>query len=657
MRAYTQTIRVTFQSEAAAHKAQLRILPLYHDFRAAFSSRWDDSTVNDMRAAQVMAKYGQEGTFYLNSLGNWYQDSKETGIVAPADPGAEIPRILLAGGNSLGGHTLNHEMTPALSKNAAFKEILGLRVALESHAASPVVSFVYPFVFIQSPLRGGVDRADIEEMLRRSGYYDLAEDNYNSAPNGAPRPSGLLDARFVIMDGHAADAGLTQFLATPAGDDRPLFLVTMHAWVSAWGGPEFPLLDAIYKKWSGRDDLWYTTPNHYAAYRYQSLYSQLDVRVKGRVLTAQLLRPDPLDLDDGTPLTFEVDGAGKADIVSAECASAEVKPAALGDSYAFDLFHDRDRGPIESYAETDNPSNSDQLDAARDGSGPLQALLFRRGPLLSLVLHNNTAQPLANLNVTFRLPLRWQQGVVHRQVEALAAGASVKLDVSLAERPDPAHYSDGLEYDVAQIDYQGQARSRLYATSEIQDGEPAPSFARNGFLILGPLPGDVVGLDPRRLSEDFFSGQAVRKSYTLPTGETVQWKALDPARASILDPDIIPTTGKNNIPASYLWDKSIYTPHTGLAWLLYGTVVSPETQTVRGVFCKECVKQISLNGKAVPGDQLDLKKGRNDIRIFYVPTMATKSDYTENNYGCYFRLTGADGRPVESLLFERPQIP
>ena len=87
MDAYTQTLVVSFKSEAAARQAQVVIAPLYHDLSAAFSTRMDDSNLNDLMVAEVLAKYGQKGTFYLNSPKNWWQDSNATGITVPQNPG------------------------------------------------------------------------------------------------------------------------------------------------------------------------------------------------------------------------------------------------------------------------------------------------------------------------------------------------------------------------------------------------------------------------------------------------------------------------------------------------------------------------------------------------------------------------------------------
>ena len=654
MGSYSQTILVTFKSEAAARQARLRLAPLYHDLRAAFSTRMDDCDLNDLRVAEMMARYGQKGTFYLTDLNNWYQDSTETGVKVSGDPAVEVPRRLLAGGNSIGDHTLAHEMLPALSKNSAFWEIMGDRVALETRIASPVLSFVYPFMVFKSQLRDGHDRADLEEMLRRSGIYQLAENNYNEEWD-----SGLQDGLFITQDTHSYGGRYVDAIITQARgkEERPLFLITMHAWVREWGGPEFPKLEEIYRKWSGREDLWYCNVNQYAAYRYQARYSRLETSVERNVLKAVLARPDPLDLNDLTPLTLMVEGVSQQEVVSVESPGAEVRQVSLDGPYAFDLFHDKSRGEVEVYAEADNPGNADQLGDAKSGLQGLRALLHRKGRLLSLVLRNDGNQALRDIRVVFRLPLRWKDGVVRKQVASLAEGASVTLEVPLTERSAPEHYSDGLEYDVAQVDFRGQRRGRLYAVCEVPGDEPAAFFARNGFWMLGPLPGDMADFDPQVFAKAFLEGEPPAREYTVPWGGALNWRSLKPANASILDPDIIPTTGKSNIPESFKGDPSLYFSHTKVHYVLYGRIVSPEDQTVRAVFGRDCMKRLSLNGRIVEGDELALKKGSNDVRILYAPAQGIGSSYDISNYGCYFRLTDAEGKRVEDVRFEKPPAP
>lgn len=93
----------------------------------------------------------------------------------------------------------------------------------------------------------------------------------------------------------------------------------------------------------------------------------------------------------------------------------------------------------------------------------------------------------------------------------------------------------------------------------------------------------------------------------MPWGENLHWRTLEASKASILDPDIIPTTGKWNNPKSYQDDPSLYFPYTKVHYVLYGRIVSPDDQTVRAVFNLECVKRLSVNGRTVDDGELALK--------------------------------------------------
>lgn len=650
----TQILFITFRSEEAAQHARLRMCGLYHDYRAAFSTRMDDSNLNNLRVAEVMRRFGQKGTFLLNDPDHWWQDSTETGISAPADPAKEISSRLLADGNSIGGHTLSHEMVPALSKNAAFREILGARVALETASASPNVVFVFPFIFYQSRLRDGKDRADLDEMLRRSGYYSLAEDHYNEDWD-----SGMSDAVFVALDGSPDyDRMAEQRIArSMSGEKRPLFLVTMHAWVNAWGGPDYPKLGQVYQKWSDRKDWWYCNVSQYSAYRYQFLHTKVATFAAGNVLRVVLTRPDPRDLGDLTPLTFRLDGVEEGDVVEIKSADVEVLRVASDAGCTFDLFHSRQHGTPEIYAKVENKTNAPEPAPDATETEGLQTWIHRTPEGIDLNLHNTGREPLRDLRVIFRLPLAWATGVIRNSVSVIKAGETISLKLPFREAPDEDNNRDGSEFDCAQIDFQAKHRVRVYATCESPSVEPATYLARNGFWVLGPLPGDVADFDPRAFAEQFLKSKAIRSSYPTSWGEPLTWKTLPATRASLLDPDIIPTAGRPNVPANYPWDPAVYFAHRKLSYLLYGRIVASDTRTIRAVFSRGAVKALWQNGEKVDGDTLNLKSGKNDIRIFYEPAPDPATTFDENNYGCYFRLVGDDGERVKDVIFERPPAP
>jgi len=652
MDSYSQVVSVTFKSTASALRARPAIAPLYRDLSAAFSTRMDDNNVDAVRVAEVMALYGQKGTFYLNDPTSWWEDNARSGGAMLDDPARAVPRSLLATGNSIGGHTLSHEYLPAQSKNSAFREIMGIRVALEIQTSTPIHSFTYPFMYFGSSIRGGIDRADLEEMLRRAGFYQLAENKYSDG-----RETSLQDGTFIVVDGELM-GGLSEesIIAKSLGPDaRPLFLVTMHPWVRQWGGSGFPKLADTYRRWSGRKDWWYCNINEYAAYTYQAGHTKILASVSGNVLRLSMKRPDPLDLGDMIPLTLTIDDVDAKDVVSVNCPGAEVKLLEIGGRFAFDLCHDSDRKMIAVYGESKNPSNDSEMRVLNSFEG-MRAFLFRRENILMLRIANVGNSDLREIRVVFRLPLRWTQGVISRRVETMAPASTTSLEIPLDGRLDADGYSDGEEYCVAQIDFLGERRARLYATCEIHENEPPPFFSRNGFLIMGPLPGDMVEIDPQVFDPDFPSASSQLRDYTVPWGKSLVWRYLDPADAAFLDPDIIPTTGRSNTVDLPKWHSSSYYPHTPVHYILDGRIMSPDARNIRAVFQRDFVTRLSLNGARIDGGELALKKGTNVLRILYTPPVGSKSQFNEHNYGCYFRLEDSCGKRVKDVRFVRPPL-
>jgi len=197
----------------------------------------------------------------------------------------------------------------------------------------------------------------------------------------------------------------------------------------------------------------------------------------------------------------------------------------------------------------------------------------------------------------------------------------------------------------------------VYAVCESAPETPEKVFARDGFWVLGPLPGDKANFDPVEFSTPFMAGGVPETSYAVHWVGSIAWKALQPARAMILDPDIIPTSGKANTPDNYPGDAFVYSSHTNVHYLLYGRILSPEDRNVRLVIGRGSVKRLSLNGQRVEGATLALRKGANDVRILYAPSLAAGATFNEANYGCYFRLTDADGKRMDDVSFERPPKP
>jgi len=653
---YTQTIEIRFKTVEAATKARLHVAPLYHDLAAAFSSRWDDNMLDDLRLQGIMAKYKQTGTFYLTDPAGWYSPS-ETGVTFTGNPALTFAQALLRGGNSIGGHTLTHEFLPALSKNRAFREILGVRVEREVNSQSPVVCFTYPFVSYKAEADPVRSHEDLEEMIARSGYLFLGEHHPDVA--GATR---FPDAIFISCDGGTWGSARLEEEARKTRDaaERPLFLSTMHAWQKQWGGPTFPKLVQQYEKWGHEKNWWYCNQNQYASYRTQFSRTDLRTERRGGTLTATLERADPLDLNDLTPISLVVEGVSRGEIASVSCPTAQVRAFPLQGRYGFDLFQDGNRGLPLTFAKVENPENlSDPAAAKAAPEIPgLRAILYRKDGELVLTLVNGGVGVLRDIHVTFRLPLRWEAGVVRQTVEDMDPGASRTARIPLEKRTEDFAFVSDDEFDVAQIDLVDSKRVRLYSTCRVKGPDADPSYPRDGFLALGPLPRDRSDFDYAKFTEAFLGGASPKGDYGLFEGVNVRWRAPGPAETSFLDPDIVWTTGKSASLTFYTWDANLHYKYgADLHFLLWGKVVSPDRRTVKAVFVPSCVERISVNGKPMEGSAIRLRKGVNDLRILYVPAPNPWSCFSERCYGAYFRLVDVNGERLKDLRFERPKAP
>ncbi|MFI5931842.1 Ig-like domain-containing protein [Actinoplanes sp. NPDC051494] len=114
------------------------------------SFTYDDGSSDQMEAAEIMARYGFKGTFYLNSslLG-------ASGRLSVAQATA-----LQTAGNEIGGHTVTHADLPTLSPDEQARQICGDRTTLLGHGLQ-VSNFAYPY---------GDDSPAVQQVVRDCGY-------------------------------------------------------------------------------------------------------------------------------------------------------------------------------------------------------------------------------------------------------------------------------------------------------------------------------------------------------------------------------------------------------------------------------------------------------------------------------------------------------
>ena len=603
---YRQEVRIEFKTAAAAGKASVEIAPLFNDYRWAISSRWDDNNRADLKMRDVLARHGQKGTWYLN----WGKDFAPTG------------RKLLQGGNSIGGHSLSHPMLTYVNRNRIFEEVAGVRMEWEAAADTRVLSYAFSFCDFRNDLEGDAVQADITRALERAGYYNIANGWYHD---------GLLETDMILSpimpwDGADIDDFAQGALANESfRAGHPNLSHAMHVWYRtpvAWAKFEAQL-----DKYGGRDNWWYCNQNQYAAYRYQFGRTRLGKLAReGKVLRVRLERPLAADLNDPTPLTLRVVGAGREDVQSVRCATADWAPSDRpGREYLFHLSHDRDQKLPERIGIVRNRDNRSALTRDdRDADFPdLRALLHFADGQVRLLLSNEGPRPLTGVRVTYRMPLAWTEGVVRRRIADVPPGQKVADAITPTPAAQDYRLTAGTGLFAAQVDFlRGDEPARLHLTCHVRGPSRDDTYPQGGFSRLGPIP--TGQFDLAQWADTIRRGGPGTDPLTLPGGKQLTWTTDDgPARKPYLSPEVIRTTG------NWYNTKQHY-------YVLQTDLHSPRAQTV-GIRCvAESLPGIFVNGAKVTGRQAKLRRGANRLVLIY---RTSGRRYRGEHAGCFFRLT------------------
>ncbi len=119
---------------------------------ALLTTSWDDGHPLDLRLADLLAKYGIAGTFYVPRA------SSERRTMNLAE------LRMLARDFELGGHTINHVVLTTLRDDLAWEEIAGVKAWLEQDVGVPCRLFCPP---------QGRYACRHVNMIRRAGYVGL----------------------------------------------------------------------------------------------------------------------------------------------------------------------------------------------------------------------------------------------------------------------------------------------------------------------------------------------------------------------------------------------------------------------------------------------------------------------------------------------------
>lgn len=116
--------------------------------RLIVTTSWDDGSILDLKVAELLGKYGIEGTFYIPK--SLFAYPLERHNILTLDKYFEI-----------GSHTLNHVDLTKVSLSQAREEIEGSKAYLEDLLGHNVPMFCYP---------AGKFNEDIKKIVRDSGF-------------------------------------------------------------------------------------------------------------------------------------------------------------------------------------------------------------------------------------------------------------------------------------------------------------------------------------------------------------------------------------------------------------------------------------------------------------------------------------------------------
>lgn len=115
-----------------------------------FTTSWDDGYIQDRKLADLLARYGFQGTFYPCPAVQFDQKMME-----PVDIKALSERF------EIGGHTLTHPRLTTQTSEKAAEEIAGSKQWIEDCTGKPCTMFCYP--------KGSWNPA-VRSLVERAGY-------------------------------------------------------------------------------------------------------------------------------------------------------------------------------------------------------------------------------------------------------------------------------------------------------------------------------------------------------------------------------------------------------------------------------------------------------------------------------------------------------
>lgn len=116
---------------------------------------FDDGTIEDLKAANLMKKYGIETIFYWPAVPKYANENNDRTSLN------DEQMAMLAADFEIGSHTISHPLLTRIPLNNAQTEIIESRKMLQEKFSQDINSFCYP---------RGYSNPDIQQAVIEAGY-------------------------------------------------------------------------------------------------------------------------------------------------------------------------------------------------------------------------------------------------------------------------------------------------------------------------------------------------------------------------------------------------------------------------------------------------------------------------------------------------------
>lgn len=465
---YKQTVTVRFASASNAIAAYIRPVPVYHGHLYALSGRFDDTDYGTVLSCEGLGAGGVNSTAFVNGL--YFQ-----GMASKQPPSIEQWRRVLLSGSTIGNHSWHHGASPSTDEY--------------DDAGNPVPPGIFDFSY-----GGATPKRHFLDILHPRAFYEAALDTLIMSAAGPGNGYGTTAQYWNwINSGHYAFSQLKveypssnvvweQYDQGLILDQEKLILrarAPTHAQAKVNPATYKTMAEEIVA--NGSNDCWQTTWNDYGAYRYQYYHSPvLKKSVTNDMATFEIYRPELIDLNNDTPLTWEIVGAESNSVVSITVGNGSCQPVALvagpdRGRYAFDLLHDQSQkklptriGFIGQYGDgVYRPDNFIQREDP-DFPGITASLIITNGTT-QLTVTNGSSYNLSDVIVTYRFPSGYVPETARVRLSGTITAGSVSaiapLTVTVSSAETNGEWIAGVQMDFVQ----NNTECRLHVIGQSSD--------------------------------------------------------------------------------------------------------------------------------------------------------------------------------------------